>query len=313
MKSPSSVIEENLSLLNCEGGFVSERRLVQLRELARYIGRSNFLLDSDSPSDEFAKLFENRQKNSGIPEESASYLSSMSSSLLLYDKLTVCKYISEEAEKRKRSLIPKLLSIEPYKNEVKIAYFKNAYADAAFRCFSKIFDNPAVVYSPDFSAVCEEVYYGRADMCMLPLDSSRDAKLISFYRLIDKYELNPIFSCDVTTPDGSVTTRYALLKKSIALPKMEHRQKCDSCFFEFTVIPESGGGIGEVLTAAKECGLSVYKLDSLPLSYNDKEFSCDVILKIDSMRWFEAFVIFMSFVYPQYEPLGVYTHIPFEN
>ncbi len=313
MKSAPLVIGENLSLLETDGTKINERRLVQLRELAMYIGRNNFLFDSDSPSEEFAELFTPCKIPEDTPEEAVRYITALESSLSVCDKLTVCKYVTDEAVKRKRSLLPRLLSTESYNNEIKIAYFKNAYADAAFRSFSKVFDSPVVVYASDFSAVCEEVYYGRADMCMLPLDSSRDAKLISFYRLIDKYELNPIFSCDITTPDGSVTTRYALLKKSIGIPKPEHREKCDSCFFEFTVVPDSSGNLGDILTAAKECGLSVYKIDSIPLTYSDNEFSCDMILKVEDMRELESFVLFLTWMFPQYEPLGIYTHIPSDD
>lgn len=313
MKSASEIIGENLSLLESDSTKISERRLVQLRELAAFVARNNFFLDSEIPAEDFGELFRPCDISEDTPDEAKNYLASAEDALFLCDKLYVCKYIAEESEKRKKSLLPRLLSTEPYSNEVKIAYFKNAYADAAFRSFSQIFENPSVIYAPDFSAACEEVYYGRADMCMLPLDSSRDAKLISFYRLIDKYELNPIFSCDITTPDGSVTTRYALLKKSIGLPKAEHREKCDFCFFEFTVIPDRDGTLGDVLTAAKEFGLSVYKLDSIPLTYSDSEFSYDVILKVGDMKSLEAFVLFMTFVFPQYEPLGVYNHVLSEN
>ena len=133
---------------------------------------------------------------------------------------------------------------------------------------------------------------------------------IGYFSVIDKYELNPIFSCDITTPDGSVTTRYALLKKSIGIPKSEHREKCDSCFFEFTRVPDSSANLGDILTAAKECTLSVYKIDSIPLTYSDSEFSCDIILKVDDMKELESFVLFLALVFPQYEPLGIYTHVP---
>ncbi|MBQ8249024.1 MAG: hypothetical protein IJY93_03965 [Clostridia bacterium] len=304
----NSIIGENLTLLSHEYSSAEERRLTQLRERALFISRTTSLLDSDNRADEFDALFDDGTVHDSIPETEL-HIAEQMNTQFFSDKLTVCKFLAEEYRARKINILEKLLGNEPYGDAVKIAYFRNAYADAAFRIFSDVIENPAVIYAEDFSAVCEEVYYGRADMCMLPLDSSRDAKLISFYRLIDKYELSPIFSCDVTTPDGSVTTRYALLAKSPALPKNEVLTKCDRFFFEFSLIPSDGPILCEVLSAASKCGLSLYKVDSIPLSYNESEFSCDVILKVGSVAGLEAFVLFLALAIPQYEPLGFYPHI----
>ncbi len=304
----NQVIGENLALLSHESSSAEERRLVELRERALFIARTSSLLDSDNRTEEFTALFDDVTTYQSIPETEL-HIAEQLSTQLFSDKLTVCKFLAEEYRARKINILEKLLGDEPYGDAVKIAYFRNAYADAAFRIFSGVIENPAALYASDFSAVCEEVYYDRADMCMLPLDSSRDAKLISFYRLIDKYELSPILSCDVTTPDGSVTTRYALLAKSPSLPKTEVADKCDRFFFEFSLIPNDGPVLCEVLSAASKCGLSLYKVDSLPLSYNESEFSCDVILKVGNAKGLEAFVLFLSLAVPQYEPLGFYPHI----
>ncbi len=304
----NSIISDNLTLLALEGTSVEERRVAQLRERALLISRGDSLLDSDSRADEFDAIFSDDTDFDSIPE-TAAYVEQKKRTQLFSDKLTVCKFLTDIYRERRINILERLLGNEPSPTSVKIAYFRNAYADAAFRIFAEALDNPAAVYASDFTAVCEEVYYGRADMCMLPLDSSRDAKLISFYRLIDKYELSPIFSCDVTTPDGSVTTRYALLKKSMALPTGKLREKCDSCFFEFSLIPDNGMALSDVLEAASECGLTLYKVDSIPLTYNESEFACDIILKVGSDEGLAAFVLFLSLAVPQYEPLGIYPHI----
>ena len=300
----NSIIGENLALLWEEASSAEERRLTQLRERALFISRGTSLLDSDNRAEEFSELFD----GSNSFDEAAENKQYMSTQLFS-DKLTVCRFLAEEYRTKRINILEKLLGNESYGKAVKIAYFRNAYADAAFRIFSQVIEDPAAVYASDFSAVCEEVYYDRADMCMLPLDSSRDAKLISFYRLIDKYELSPIFSCDVTTPDGSVTTRYALLKKSPVLPKKKAADKCDRFFFEFSLIPDNGGTLCEVLSAAVKCGLTLYKVDSIPLTYNESEFSCDVILEVGDIKGLEVFVLFLSLAVPQYEPLGYYPHI----
>lgn len=305
----NTVIDENLELLNEEVFLSLERRIVQLRDRALLLGRMDWLLDSENRAEDFAALFRRCAIPAEAPAESAPYLQARAASSEFFDKLTVCRCMADSFAQRQINTLSRLFPGEAPAKSPRIAYFKNAYADAAFRIFSDVLDAPSVTYLPDFTAVCEEVYYGRADMCMLPLDSSRDAKLISFYRLIDKYELNPVYSCDVTSPDGDVTTRYALLKKSIGLPEPAKLDESGSCFFEFTLVPDKAASLGDVLSAAGECGLSLYKVDSIPLTYSDSEFSCDVILRVGSRMGLTAFALFLTLAIPQYEPLGIYTHL----
>ncbi len=308
----NSIISDNLTLLGEEARSLEERRLAQLRERALLIARNDELLESDSRTEEFSALFNMQFCKDAIPE-AEDYLASKCTSELFFDKLTVCKFLANEYHKRRINITARLLGNAPMSDSVRVAYFQNAYADAAFRIFSGVIDNLSALYASDFTAVCEEVYYGRADVCMLPLDSSRDAKLISFYRLIDKYELCPVFSCDVTTPDGSVTTRYALLKREFSLPPKERLNVSDLCFFEFNIIPDKNSSLGDVLAAAKECGLTLYKADSMPLSYSTSEFAYDVILKIGSADGLDAFVLFLTLAVPEYEPIGIYSHIHAKN
>ncbi len=304
----NAVISDNLSLLNVESRSVDERRLAQLRDRALFIARDDSFLDLDGRVEEFSAMFEYSVIESPVPEINT-YISSKNNSQTFSDKLLVCMFLAGIYKERRVPLLERLLKATTTDDSARIAYFRNAYADAAFRIFSDVLDNPSAFYASDFTAVCEEVYYGRADMCMLPLDSSRDAKLISFYRLIEKYELAPVYSCDVTTPDGEVTTRYALLKRSFGIPKKEYLEKTDSCFFEFTLVPDEGASLCDVLAAAKECGLSFYKVDSIPLTYSTSKFACDVILKVGNAEALDAFVLFLSLAVPQYEPIGIYPHI----
>ncbi|MBR5539350.1 MAG: hypothetical protein IKU61_05570 [Clostridia bacterium] len=304
----NAIISDNLSLLNAESRSVEERRLAQLRDRALFIARDDSFIDWDSRVEEFSSMFEYSTGENSNPEIET-YISSRYNGQSFSDKLLVCQFLAEIYKERRVPLLERLLKATPGQGSVRIVYFQNAYADAAFRIFSGVLENPSAFYASDFTAVCEEVYYGRADMCMLPLDSSRDAKLISFYRLIEKYELSPVYSCDVTTPDGEITTRYALLKRSFGIPKREYLEREDSCFFEFTLVPDEGASLCDVLAAAKECGLSFYKVDSIPLTYSTSKFACDVILKVGNADALDAFVLFLSLAVPQYEPIGIYPHI----
>jgi hypothetical protein len=319
------IINENLTLLDVESASVTERRLAQLFDRAVLISRDESLLISEERCSEFSSLF-----NPGeIPAESSDpakpYLGAYYESQLLLDKITVCEFVAQKIGNMRGFNLSSLLGAEDvsietpqsetlvsglYQNEKpvpKVAYLKNAYADNAFMRFLKLLGSLSVDYCGDFTSVCEEVYYGRAEMCMLPLDSSRDAKLISFFRLIDKYELKVVISCDVSSSDNGVTTRYALLKKNISVPDPA-LTGYDTLLFEFDFVPDENISLAEVLFAAEKFGLKLYKVDAIPLSYSDSEFSYDVILSCRDHK-IEAFALFMALAAPQYEPIGFYPHL----
>ncbi len=310
MKGTNGIIGDNLSLLETDSYGVSERRLVWLYERAKLVLRDDSLIFGENRAEDFPALFEKTSVPEEIPTEARGYLYAKQCEQELIDKLTVCRLTVKLYEKSPE-LLERLLRCEPYRKNASIAYFRNVYADAAFRAFSKYLGEPTVAYHSDFNTVCEEVYYGRADMCLLPLDSSRDSKLVSFYKLIEKYELFPVYSCDVAAPEGA-TTRYALLAKAINLPEKAFRNRENSCLFEFTLVCDSRDCLSNVLTAAKLCGLTVYKIDSLPSTYDEGNYTYDIILSVSEAEELDAFVLYMSLCVPQYEPLGVYSHIKTE-
>ncbi len=296
----NKVVTDNLAALDAENDAGIESRVAFLADRAALIARSEAL--GEGRSADFEGMFASRTETDTphVPERIAKYLTGYRGALEKLDKLTVCGFLADRYQSG--GTLPRKAEDEA---APKIAYLKNAYADDAFRRFSEVFEEPTVTYAADFTAVCEEVYYGRADMCILPLDSSRDAKLISFYRLIGKYELRIVMSCDVSSGDG-VMTRYALLRKSAFLPS-EKQDKKGELFFEFSFVPDESSALCDVLTAAADCGLKLYKVDALPLTYTDSEFLYDVILRCPETP--EVFALYMSLAVPQYELLGVYRHM----
>ena len=310
---PVRIIDENLKLLDSEASSAVERRLAQLSDLATYISNnSSKLLDPDDRMGGLEGLFSKGMIPAEAVDEAVPYLEAYYSSQLLSDKLTVCKFLADRLGWRNDFRLASLLGADsegfvPLGNDPKISYLKNAFADEAFLTFAKLLGNPSVDYQSDFQSVCEEVYYGRADLCILPGDSSRDAKLIGFCRLIDKYELKIVLACDIVSNDGGLTTRYALLRKTLTFPEVLP-PLCDARLLELSFVPTEGISLADVLTAASRFGLALYKVDAIPLTYSDNEFSYDVILHCPD-RAVEPFALFMALAAPQYSTLGVYAHI----
>lgn len=310
--SRTEIIDRNLKLLDSEASSAVERRIAQLSDLSMIIAQSSdMLLDADIRVEGFSELFSRGIIPKDAVDEAIPYLESYYSSQLLSDKLTVCRFLAERLgwrnDFRLASLLGETDGFAKLKKDPRIAYLKNAYSDEAFLKFSKMVGNPSVDYQSDFQSVCEEVYNAHADMCILPLDSSRDAKLIGFCRLIDKYELKIILTCDITSNIDGVTTRYALLSRNLVFQE-NLPDFCDARYLELSFVPSDEITLAELLTAASSFGLKLYKTDAVPLTYSDNEFAYDIILCCPD-RAVEPFALFLTLAAPQYETLGVYAHI----
>ncbi len=186
-----------------------------------------------------------------------------------------------------------------------IVYLKNPLADIAYNNFSKLLKDARVSYEESFDDVCEEVYYSRAPYCILPVENSEEGRLSGFGRLIRKYELKIILTCNVESANGK-TTRFALLKRELAVVK------CSSNIIEGEYL-EIGFNFGEsqrlheVLQAANFFGYRLNKVDSLPIYYSEKEYYFDVVFK--GKGELERFLFWLELEVPRYEIIGVYTHI----
>ncbi len=193
----------------------------------------------------------------------------------------------------------------------KIAYMRNAYSDAAYSVFSKGISGASVLYPSSFSAVCEEVYYGRAGYCILPYESSEEGVLSGFRRLISKYELRPVLTCSVIT-DGSSqsTTRFALLAKSVEKIKTDGRfsGKTLNEYLKITVSGPQEKVSLKVLGAASLCGLECTKTESVPLTWDEGSYAGALTFSLNG----DGLIPFLLYLYlevPESEIEGIYTDI----
>jgi len=78
-------------------------------------------------------------------------------------------------------------------------YLRNPLTDKAYESFSKRFTPLRAAYSHDFKSSCEDVYYDRADSCILPLENSYDGLLMPFRNMLIKYELKLAAVTNITS------------------------------------------------------------------------------------------------------------------
>lgn len=202
-----------------------------------------------------------------------------------------------------------------------IAYQHSIYTDEAFLHFSRVLPTARALYSSSFTGVCEQVFNGVCEYCILPLENTQDGKLVRFFELIQKYELKIELTCSVTTSDNRHSTVFGLCRRGLRWPQLPMPHK-DFCFeFLFWQEPEHVT-LGELLTAASACSLTLSRADCLPRS--DEEILMgagypfalcfDVSSAIgqdtpDPHRDFLTFLLYLAVHSPSYLPLGIYQRL----
>jgi hypothetical protein len=203
----------------------------------------------------------------------------------------------------------------------KIAYQHSIYTDEAFLHFSRVLPTARAVYSDSFTGVCEQVFNGLCEYCILPLENTQDGKLVRFYELIQKYELKIELTCSVTTSDNRHSTVFGLCRRGLSWPDLPLPHK-DFCFeFLFWQEPERVT-LGELLTAASACSLTLVRADCLPrsdeeilmgagypfaLSFDVSSNGSQDIALPD--RDFLAFLLYLAIHSPSILPLGIYQRL----
>jgi prephenate dehydratase len=194
----------------------------------------------------------------------------------------------------------------------KIAYVKNNYADSAYLMFTKTVSSPSAYYCPSIGAVCEEVYSGSCEYCILPIETDTDCKLMTFYSSIDKYELKIHSVCTVYYSDGQRFTKFALLKKSVAgsgiFSASEAYLSKRTLEVKISQTSTADTPLCNILKAADACSLKLQRIDSLPLSYNKELLGYYAVFSMNRAD-FKTFLIYLALEYTQSYVVGIYSSV----
>ena len=218
----------------------------------------------------------------------------------------ICR--SEHSEKIKKMLF--IGSPEPTTAGAhsKISYLKNKYNDIAFECFSRSVVNAKPDYAASFAECCENVFEGRCEFCILPIMNSSDGRLMSFYALIDRYDLK---ICDVISIDGEDSTStfcYALIGRACKEQQRTRLQKNQRYIFEFSIVDDCADFLTPLLMAANKIGAKLTCVDSLPMEYSAdmQKFFFSFSIPAQSTL---AFRLFVALKHQTYTPIGIYKEI----
>lgn len=290
---------ENLSRLLFKKQSVEERIYAVLREIMTAASKIEGL-KKDDLIHILDKYLDVEMPNADYPEYEK--ISSVNKKLL---RLTACSVLDEIAPgKRKISDFLAQDNTRTYTGE--IAYLKNPISDKAHRSFSKYITCPVSSLQSDFNSVCEAVYDGRADYCILPIENSTDGRLGSFYNLISKYELFICMGADILSNDENMRTRFALCAKSMAV--LQHHKKDPVWHTELLVKANGDNSMADILFYADFFGLQTVKTDCTPALYSDKEYDMYVTL-VSGEKELVKLLLFLALEQIRYTAVGIYTVI----
>lgn len=181
----------------------------------------------------------------------------------------------------------------------RVACVQSVYSDRALETMFSKTERIRTIYGRDFQQCCEMLSQGEADYCLLPLENSANGFLTSFYRLIDRYGLHVVCSCNMVDDgaDGGMSKMALLAEECIAF-RAEAQRYCLDLSVSFT----EQYNASLLIDAARLCGLQLRRADGI---------GCGDELSHYLSFWATGqgalvFLVFLLLYVPQFYIVGLY-------
>lgn len=268
----TGLVLENLGLIFDRQEPWLEAAVAQLSELSDTILK-DAAYDPDTLYSILLSLQGYAAEDAPAHHSSSAYVKNMEKCLGVYQRLLLYHFLFLKLGK-----IPPLTEHTPRElppsAKGRIAYLKSNLANKAYIRFAKHIPSCREADFHSFVDACEEVAGGLCEYCILPLHTSADGQLMSFYRLIIKYRLQIVAVYDVEHPSGTKTetTTFGLLRSMEDTWDM--LDLWENPFLDANVraplslallyISNTPHAFGNVLTAAECCSLPLREAGCLP-------------------------------------------------
>lgn len=311
--SNTEIALRNLNELEERLNLIIEERLAHIDELSHAIvtdGEETDIIKSIILSLKPETCCETEK----IIDKNYKSINTIYSALSLRERLIICEAISNSYAGGEKISCETLLNFTTYQiaNDAKgrIAYLKNSYNDSAYLEFSKLLDSPKAAYYDSVANVCESVYNGTCEYCILPLETSSDGKLSGFYDLIIKYGFKICAVYDLHYPESSKYTRYGLIGKNLDIKGSALKTKSRIRFLEFVFEDDSYPTCVDVLSASEFYSMKLRRIDTINTSSGKMSKSPLIcpIFRVESSD-INSFLTFMAIDCPTFNPIGIYTQI----
>ena len=181
-----------------------------------------------------------------------------------------------------------------------VAFLRNGQAMRAFECFARLLDGVSAVYENNFLNACESVYTERATFAIIPIRSTADGRLNSFYRQIEKYSLSIVMTCDVDSDDGENTTTFALVYKDFLFKEAE-----GEAVYECKITFDDLNLIADIADAAAYYGAALYSVEALPLPFSGRTNAFSLVFGLRDADY-KGLFSYLALEYPQTAAIGIY-------
>ncbi len=302
--SPEDIILANLEENSTRRAYLLEQELAHVTELARE------MIESQSDEDALLAALPDFSLSASQNEESATdaLLRRLSQSHFANSNLLLCSALCRRLGNER--LIGRLqhfvdTDLSKVIGNGRIAYQKNTFTDTAFLRFSSLLDSPRATYTHSFLSACEEVRNGNCQYCILPIENATEGRLVSFAKLINRFALKIIATCEITENEGK-STRFALLSASYEMLSASGAE----CFLEIS-IPLDHPNPSHLLQAAEICGLPLCRLTSVPSSDPEETYHLQIVFSASAKAETElpSFLLYLHMDAPQHTLIGIYPHL----
>lgn len=310
-----AAISQNLRQTTAAEASAAEKRLAHIREKAAILVRRvvretgcSDALEAILTTDEAVRLYRESMAGAFLPPlfgdvnraEEPCFLRQMNR----FDRFYLCKCMAEVSAPRDlkstAALVLGSLAEIPYGREKKVAFLRNRQASRAFERFAKYLGGVSAVYEDNFQNACESVYTGEATYAIIPIASTSDGRLNSFYRQMEKYELNIVLSCDIDSDDGENSTTFALVYRDRLYIPTE-----GTSLLECKITFERISDLADLADAAEYFGATLESVEALPVLFSGRTGAFDMIFGISGAD-FAGFFSYLALEYPQATAVGIY-------
>lgn len=290
--SDKDILLSNLSENDSQLSDILKKRRLYLRDLAQVAVRDDRLDLAASVTDADSETFNLYAERFDSENASRAQDSPFSrGAAMLTDIASVAALSYHMAREMK------LPARAPYMPEgSRICYFRNRFSDRAYLSFEKAVKNASAFYAGDVASACEEVYFGRADYCVIPIESRADGIMPRFIGLIQKYELYIAGACKVTDEDGDFVTLCLLCASQVTAQDPDR--------LAITASPGGNYPIWKLLAAAELLGARLISYNDLPEKIAS-EHACYLVFDVRGTD-IDALELCFQLTLPSWSEIGIY-------
>ena len=299
----TEIVLSNLSSLESQLRSVFERRIAHLCELAHAI------INDGGDIDLIKNIIVSVRADGGIQNEDVcseniNEMTALFSKISLIERLEIFKQVFELISAEKYTFFDNSDYLSP-DSMGRISYIQNSYNDAVFEHFATVLHDVKASYYDTVTDVCESVVSDKCQFCILPVETLKDGKLISFYDVIIKngLKINAEYQLEDISQNGY--TRYALLSKSIMLPPNQNMHKENTKHLEVIYGDTDNISLDEFLIAADYFGLKSEAVDTFKIEcLGNKKHFCVEFVASDADE--KMFMTYLAVDCPDHLLLGLY-------